>query len=319
MTIAIAILNYNGAELLQQFLPSILAHSANAKVYVIDNGSTDNSLALVGAKFPMVTTIALDKNAGYAGGYNKGLQQIDADVVCLLNSDIKVTPNWLLPIKDFLKAHPEVAMVQPKIKDLAKPDHFEYAGAAGGYLDIMGLPYCRGRVGSKCEKDSGQYDNNMQVTWASGACLVVRKSVFDALNGFDASFFMHFEEIDLCLRAQAKGHQVWALGKSEVYHKGAASLSKENPRKLYYNIRNSLLTYTKTLPLIPLLWVYVARGAFDTTLLLFFMLQLKFDHVYAITRAYDAFFDRLRTTFSQRNHQLNPIKRFSVLLSFKKT
>ena len=319
MTIAIAILNYNGTELLQQFLPSILAHSANAKVYVIDNGSTDNSLALVGATFPMVTTIALDKNAGYAGGYNKGLQQIDADVVCLLNSDIKVTPNWLLPIKDFLKAHPEVAMVQPKIKDLAKPDHFEYAGAAGGYLDIMGLPYCRGRVGSKCEKDSGQYDNNMQVTWASGACLVVRKSVFDALNGFDASFFMHFEEIDLCLRAQAKGHQVWALGKSEVYHKGAASLSKENPRKLYYNIRNSLLTYTKTLPLIPLLWVYVARGALDTTLLLFFMLQLKFDHVYAITRAYDAFFDRFRTTFSQRKHQLNPIKRFSVLLSFKKT
>lgn len=319
MTIAIAILNYNGAELLQQFLPSILAHSANAKVYVIDNGSTDNSLALVGATYPMVTTIALDKNAGYAGGYNKGLQQIDADVVCLLNSDIKVTTNWLLPIKDFLKAHPEVAMVQPKIKDLANPDHFEYAGAAGGYLDIMGLPYCRGRVGSKCEKDSGQYDNNMQVTWVSGACLVVRKSVFEALNGFDASFFMHFEEIDLCLRAQAKGHQVWAVGKSEVYHKGAASLSKENPRKLYYNIRNSLLTYTKTLPLIPLLWVYVARGALDITLLLFFILQLKFDHVYAIIRAYDAFFDRLRTTFSQRKHQFNPIKRFSVLLSFKKT
>jgi GT2 family glycosyltransferase len=318
MTIAIAILNYNGAELLEQFLPSILAHSANAKVYVIDNGSTDGSLAVVGATFPMVTTIALDGNAGYAGGYNKGLQQIDADVVCLLNSDIEVTPNWLLPIKDFLKAHPEVAVVQPKIKDLAKPDHFEYAGAAGGYLDIMGLPYCRGRVGSKCEKDNGQYDNNMQVTWASGACLVVRKSVFDALNGFDASFFMHFEEIDLCLRAQAKGHQVWVVGKSEVYHKGAASLSKENPRKLYYNIRNSLLTYTKTLQLIPLLWLYVARGAFDTTLVLFFMIQFKFDHVNAIIRAYDAFFDRFRTAFSQRKHLLNPIKRFSVLLSFKK-
>ena len=318
MTIAIAILNYNGAEFLQEFLPSILAHSTNAKVYVIDNKSTDNSLAVVGETFPMVTTIALDDNAGYAGGYNKGLQQIDADVVCLLNSDIKVTPNWLLPIKDFLKAHPEVAMVQPKIKDLANPDHFEYAGAAGGYLDIMGLPYCRGRVGSKCEKDSGQYDNNMRVTWVSGACLVVRKSVFEALNGFDASFFMHFEEIDLCLRAQAKGHQVWAVGKSEVFHKGAASLSKENPRKLYYNIRNSLLTYTKTLPLMPLLWVYLARGVFDTTLVLFFMIKLKFEHVYAIIRAYDAFFNRLSTSFSQRKHKLNPIKLFSVLLSFKK-
>ena len=318
MTIAIAILNYNGAELLQEFLPSILAHSTNAKVYVIDNKSTDNSLAVIGAIFPMVTTIALDDNSGYAGGYNKGLQQIDAEVVCLLNSDIEVTPNWLLPINDFLKAHPEVAVVQPKIKDLARPDHFEYAGAAGGYLDIMGLPYCRGRVGSKCEKDNGQYDNNMQVTWASGACLVVRKSVFDALNGFDASFFMHFEEIDLCLRAQAKGHQVWAVGKSEVFHKGAASLSKENSRKLYYNIRNSLLTYTKTLPLMPLLWVYLARGAFDTTLVLFFMIKLKFDHVYAIRRAYDAFFNRFSTSFSQRKYKLNPIKRFSVLLSFKK-
>ncbi|MAW16462.1 MAG: dTDP-Rha--alpha-D-GlcNAc-pyrophosphate polyprenol alpha-3-L-rhamnosyltransferase [Flavobacteriaceae bacterium] len=318
MTIAIAILNYNGAELLQEFLPSILAHSTNAKVYVIDNKSTDNSLAVIGAIFPMVTTIALDDNSGYAGGYNKGLQQIDAEVVCLLNSDIEVTPNWLLPINDFLKAHPEVAVVQPKIKDLARPDHFEYAGAAGGYLDIMGLPYCRGRVGSKCEKDNGQYDNNMQVTWASGACLVVRKSVFDALNGFDASFFMHFEEIDLCLRAQAKGHQVWAVGKSEVFHKGAASLSKENSRKLYYNIRNSLLTYTKTLPLMPLLWVYLARGAFDTTLVLFFMIKLKFDHVYAIIRAYDAFFNRFSTSFSQRKYKLNPIKRFSVLLSFKK-
>ena len=316
MTIAIAILNYNGAELLQEFLPSILAHSTNAKVYVIDNKSTDNSLAVIGAIFPMVTTIALDDNSGYAGGYNKGLQQIDAEVVCLLNSDIEVTPNWLLPINDFLKAHPEVAVVQPKIKDLARPDHFEYAGAAGGYLDIMGLPYCRGRVGSKCEKDNGQYDNNMQVTWASGACLVVRKSVFDALNGFDASFFMHFEEIDLCLRAQAKGHQVWAVGNSEVYHKGAASLAKQHPKKLYYNIRNSLLAYTKTLPIAPLLWVYVSRLALDTTLVLYFMVQCKFDHVSAIANAYNAFFERFQRAFSRRKDTLNRLCLRSVLLRF---
>jgi GT2 family glycosyltransferase len=316
MTTAIAILNYNGAALLQQFLPSVLKHSENAKVYVIDNGSTDDSLAVLAEAFPAVTPIALGKNTGYAGGYNEGLQQIDADVVCLLNSDIKTTPNWLLPITAFLETHPEVAMVQPKILDLAKPDHFEYAGAAGGYLDIMGLPYCRGRVGRKCEKDSGQYDTNTQVTWASGACLVVRKSVFDALGGFDASFFMHFEEIDLCLRAQAKGHQVWAIGNSEVYHKGAASLAQDNPRKLYYNIRNSLLTYTKTLPLVPLLWVYLLRAAFDTTLALFYMLQLKFDHVHAIMRAYDAFFAHYRTTYSQRSFLINPLKRFSLLLGF---
>ena len=316
MTTAIAILNYNGAALLQQFLPSVLEHSENAKVYVIDNGSTDDSLLILKKEFSNVTAIILNENLGYAGGYNKGLQQIDADVVCLLNSDIKTTPHWLLPITAFLETHPEVAMVQPKIKDLAKPDHFEYAGAAGGYLDIMGLPYCRGRVGRKCEKDSGQYDTNTQVTWASGACLVVRKSVFDALGGFDASFFMHFEEIDLCLRAQGVGYQVWAIGNSEVYHKGAASLTQDNPRKLYYNIRNSLLTYTKTLPLVPLLWVYALRAAFDTTLALFYMVQLKFDHVHAIIRAYDAFSERFRTTCQARKHTLNPLKRFSVLLRF---
>lgn len=316
MTIAIAILNYNGAKLLEQFLPSVLEHSTNVEVYVIDNGSTDNSLEVLATRFPKVTAILLHENAGYAEGYNKGLQEIDAEVVCLLNSDIKVTPHWLLPITTFLETHPEVALVQPKIKDLAKPDHFEYAGAAGGYLDIMGLPYCRGRIGRTCEKDIGQYDNNAQITWASGACLFVRKSVFNALGGFDASFFMHFEEIDLCLRAQAKGHQVWAVGNSEVYHKGAASLAKQHPKKLYYNIRNSLLAYTKTLPIAPLLWVYVSRLALDTTLVLYFMVQCKFDHVSAIANAYNAFFERFQRAFSRRKDTLNRLCLRSVLLRF---
>jgi GT2 family glycosyltransferase len=316
MTIAIAILNYNGAKLLEQFLPSVLEHSTNVKVYVIDNGSTDNSQEVLATRFPKVTAILLHENAGYAEGYNKGLQEIDAEVVCLLNSDIKVTPHWLLPITTFLETHPEVALVQPKIKDLAKPDHFEYAGAAGGYLDIMGLPYCRGRIGRTCEKDIGQYDNNAQITWASGACLFVRKSVFNALGGFDASFFMHFEEIDLCLRAQAKGHQVWAVGNSEVYHKGAASLAKQHPKKLYYNIRNSLLAYTKTLPIAPLLWVYVSRLALDTTLVLYFMVQCKFDHVSAIANAYNAFFERFQRAFSRRKDTLNRLCLRSVLLRF---
>lgn len=316
MTIAIAILNYNGAKLLEQFLPSVLEHSTNVKVYVIDNGSTDNSLEVLATRFPKVTAILLHENAGYAEGYNKGLQEIDAEVVCLLNSDIKVTPHWLLPITTFLETHPEVALVQPKIKDLAKPDHFEYAGAAGGYLDIMGLPYCRGRIGRTCEKDIGQYDNNAQITWASGACLFVRKSVFNALGGFDTSFFMHFEEIDLCLRAQAKGHQVWAVGNSEVYHKGAASLAKQHPKKLYYNIRNSLLAYTKTLPIAPLLWVYVSRLALDTTLVLYFMVQCKFDHVSAIANAYNAFFERFQRAFSRRKDTLNRLCLRSVLLRF---
>ena len=316
MTVAIAILNYNGAALLQQFLPAVLEHSGNAKVYVIDNASTDDSLVVLQKHFQTVTPIVLQENLGYAGGYNKGLKQVNEDIICLLNSDVKVTPHWLAPITTFLGAHPEVAMVQPKIKDINRPEYFEYAGAAGGYLDVMGLPYCRGRVGTRCEKDLGQYNTNAQVTWASGACLTVRKSVFDALGGFDASFFMHFEEIDLCLRAQALGHQVWALGTTEVFHVGGASLATHNPKKLYYNIRNSLLTYTKTLPLLHLGWVYVARAAFDVTLVLYFMIQLKFDHAHAIIRAYDAFFDRFQTVFSKRKHTRNPLKWVSVLLRF---
>ena len=316
MTIAIAILNYNGADLLKRFLPSVIAHSDNAAIYVIDNGSTDDSIAVLAEHFPTVKCITLAQNYGYADGYNKGVEQIDAELLCLLNSNVEVTPNWTLPMRAFFASHPEVAIAQPKIKDLKRKDYFEYAGAAGGYLDIMGLPYCRGRVGSNCEKDLGQYDGHARVTWASGACFFVRKSVFKALGGFDASFFMHFEEIDLCLRAQAKGYQVWAVGNSEVYHKGAASLAKQHPKKLYYNIRNSLLTYTKTLPIVPLLWVYVSRLALDTTLVLYFMVQCKFDHVRAIANAYNAFFERFQRVFSRRKDTLNRLRLRSVLIRF---
>lgn len=314
MTLAIAILNYNGADLLQRFLPSVIAHSGNAAIYVIDNGSTDDSLTVLDEHFPTVKCIALAQNYGYAEGYNKGVEQIDTELLCLLNSDVEVTQNWTLPMSAFFASHPEVAIAQPKIKDLKRRDYFEYAGAAGGYLDVMGLPYCRGRVGSSCEKDLGQYDEHARVTWASGACFFVRKSVFKAVGGFDASFFMHFEEIDLCLRAQALGHQVWAVGNSEVFHQGAASLSITSPTKLQYNIRNSLLTYLKNISLLPLLWLFVARLAFDTSLTLYFMVQGKFDHVCAIANAYNDVFGCFRTTLNARKHTLNPLRLYSVLL-----
>ena len=316
MTLAIAILNYNGADLLKRFLPSVLAHAGSARVYVIDNGSTDNTVQILQEQFPPVTCIPLPQNHGYAKGYNLGVEQIDAELLCLLNSDVEVTPNWTIPLMEFFSTHPEVAIAQPKIKDLERPDYFEYAGAAGGYLDVMGLPYCRGRVGSSCEKDIGQYDKNARVTWASGACLFVRKSVFEAVGGFDASFFMHFEEIDLCLRVQALGHQVWALGNSEVFHQGAASLSKSSPKKLHYNIRNSLLTYIKNISLLPLLWLFMARLAFDTTLALLFMVQGKFEHIRALADAYDDVFKRFRITCQTRTHTQNPLRLFIVLLRF---
>lgn len=314
MNLAIAILNYNGADLLKRFLPSVLAHSGDARVYVIDNGSTDASLDILKEDFPTVKRIALNHNFGYAAGYNRGVQQIDAELLCLLNSDVEVTPNWTIPLLNFFTTYPEVGIAQPKIKDLNNPEYFEYAGAAGGYLDVMGLPYCRGRMGKACEKDTGQYDENTRVTWASGACFFVRKSVFKAVGGFDTSFFMHFEEIDLCLRAQSLGHQVWAVGTSEVFHQGAASLSASHPKKLFYNIRNSLLTYTKNITLLPLLWLYVARLAFDTTLTLYFMLQGKFDHVRAIANAYNDVLGCFRSTLKFRNQTLNPLRLVSVLL-----
>lgn len=316
MKLAIAILNYNGADLLKRFLPSVLAHSGDAAVYVIDNASTDDSIEILKENYPTIKRIPLTQNFGYAEGYNKGIQQLDEELICLLNSDIEVTSNWTLPLLDFFATHPEVAIAQPKIKALNAPDFFEYAGAAGGYLDIMGLPYCRGRVGSTCEKDTGQYDENARVTWASGACFFVRKSVFKAIGGFDSSFFMHFEEIDLCLRAQGLGHQVWAVGSSEVFHQGAASLSATHPKKLQYNICNSLITYTKNVALLPLLWIYATRAMFDTALALYFMVQGKFDHVRAIAHAYNAFFRRFRNAFHNRKYTLNPLRLFSVLLRF---
>ncbi|MGB0280221.1 MAG: glycosyltransferase family 2 protein, partial [Flavobacteriaceae bacterium] len=176
MSLAIAILNYNGVDLLKRFLPSVLAHSGTASIYVIDNGSTDTSKAVLAADFPSVSCIALDQNFGYAEGYNRGIAQIHEDLICLLNSDVQVTPQWTEPMVALFDAQPEVAIAQPKIKDLNNPDYFEYAGAAGGYLDLMGLPYCRGRVGKTCERDNGQYNDTVRVSWASGACFFVRKA-----------------------------------------------------------------------------------------------------------------------------------------------
>ena len=316
MSLAVAILNYNGADLLKRFLPSVLQHSNAATIYVIDNASTDHSKDLLEADFPTVKWIGLDQNYGYAEGYNKGIAQIDETLICLLNSDVEVTANWTTQMVALFDAQPLAAMAQPKIKDLNNPDYFEYAGAAGGYLDLMGLPYCRGRVGKTCERDTGQYNDAVQVTWASGACLFVRKEAFTTLGGFDPSFFMHFEEIDLCLRAQGAGYQVWAVGTSEVLHLGGGSLAAESSRKLYYNIRNSLLTYTKNLTLLPLLWLYVVRAAFDTTLVLYFMIQLKFDHIRTIMRAYDDFSICFRKAIKARKHTLNPLRCFSVLVRF---
>ena len=249
MTIAIVILNWNGRQLLERFLPTVLTYAADAKVYVADNASTDSSVDFLRTHYPQVSILQNPTNEGYAAGYNHALQQVQADVYCLLNSDVAVTEGWLSPVLKCFEDR-QIAMVQPKILDYKRPTHFEYAGAAGGYLDKYGFPYCRGRRLQHIEEDMGQYDepSPCPIFWASGACLFVRSTVFHALGGFDADFFAHQEEIDLCWRAHHRGHKVVCCPQSVVYHVGGATLSATNPQKTYLNFRNSLLMLLKNLP-----------------------------------------------------------------------
>ncbi|WP_138994426.1 glycosyltransferase family 2 protein [Larkinella sp. C7] len=246
--VAIVILNYNGKSFLEQFLPSVLTHSEGCPVYVADNHSTDDSLALLEGRFPSVHLIRLAANFGYAGGYNVALTQIDATYLLLLNSDVEVSPGWLAPLVERMKANPRIAACQPKIRAFKKPHLFEYAGAAGGYIDYLGYPFCRGRVFDTVEEDQQQYDDAREIFWATGACLLVRSDVFLRLGGFDPRFFAHMEEIDWCWRAKNAGYQIWYCPESTVYHVGGGTLHKSNPRKTFLNYRNSLAMLYKNLP-----------------------------------------------------------------------
>ena len=250
-SVSVIILNWNGAEMLRRYLPSVVKESrveskeSKVEVIVADNGSTDNSLDVLAQEFPSVKTIVLDKNYGFAEGYNRAIDQVDSDYVVLLNSDVEVTENWLSPLLDYMESHPEVAAVQPKIRSWLRRDEFEHAGAAGGYVNALGYPYCRGRVLWRVEKDNGQYDSIAEVDWTSGACMCVRTSVYKELGGLDASFFAHMEEIDLCWRMRNAGWRLACVPQSVVYHLGGGALSYESPRKTYLNHRNNLLMIYK--------------------------------------------------------------------------
>ena len=248
MKIAVVILNWNGKALLERFLPSVLEYSKGTDVYVVDNASTDGSVDFLREHYPTIKIVENSTNGGFAKGYNEGLQHVKADVYCLLNSDVEVTPDWLEPIKNTFKTQPEAAIIQPKILDLMQKDHFEYAGAAGGFLDKFGYPFCRGRIFQTIEKDEGQYDDIREVFWATGACMFIKSDVFWSLGGFDEDYFAHQEEIDLCWRAQNAGHKVFYVGHSHVYHLGGSTLSNMNPKKTFLNFRNSLYSITKNLP-----------------------------------------------------------------------
>ena len=233
--------------MLRRYLPSVVAHTTGAKIIVADNGSTDDSLEVLRKEFPNVKTIVLDKNYGFAEGYNRAIEQVDSEYVVLLNSDVETPEGWLAPLLDYMETHPEIAAVQPKIRSWRQRDYFEHAGAAGGYVNRLGYPYCRGRVLWHVEQDKGQYDTIAEVDWTSGACMCVRTKVYKECGGLDASFFAHMEEIDLCWRMRNAGWKLACIPQSTVYHLGGGSLSYESPRKTYLNHRNNLLMIRKNM------------------------------------------------------------------------
>lgn len=249
--------------MLTRFLPSVVEHSPEARVVVADNGSTDDSVTCVRSLFPTVEVVELGENYGFAEGYNRALAQIEAEYYILLNSDVEVTRNWIAPLLAQMKDNAHVVACQPKILSYNNKTHFEYAGAAGGFIDRYGYPYCRGRLFDTVEADNGQYDAPCHVFWATGATLMVRSNVFKAVGGFDGSFFAHMEEIDLCWRMQARGGVVMAVPASTVYHVGGATLNKSNPRKTYLNFRNNLLLLYKNMPAKQLVGVMRMRRLLD--------------------------------------------------------
>jgi len=292
LNIAVVILNWNGKALLEKFLPSVVAHSQEANIYVADNASTDDSVAFVKAQFTEVEIIQNTENGGYAKGYNDALQYIDADVYCLVNSDIEVTKNWLNPIVETFKVEENTAIIQPKILDYKKKSHFEYAGAAGGFIDKYGYPFCRGRIFDTIEEDKDQYNTSLDIFWASGACFFIRKETFNTLNGFDESFFAHMEEIDLCWRAFNSGFVTKYVTKSTVYHLGGATLNASNPKKTYLNFRNSLYTITKNAYGNAFLLI-LTRLILDGLAAVKFLFAFKFSHIFAILNAHLSFYSRL--------------------------
>ncbi len=250
MDIAVVILNWNGLKMLQTYLPTLVARTTHPGAFIVvaDNGSTDGSLEWMRQEYPAIRTIAFDRNYGFTGGYNRALREIDADYYVLINSDIEVGEGWLQPLVAFMEEHPEVGVCQPKVLSMASRDTFEYAGAAGGYIDRYGYPFCRGRILSYLEKDAGQYDEAEECFWATGACMMVRSALYHHLGGLDESFFAHMEEIDFCWRAQIAGYEVWTVPEAVVWHIGGGTLSPASPLKLKLNYRNSEWMLRKNLP-----------------------------------------------------------------------
>ncbi|MBQ8775181.1 MAG: glycosyltransferase family 2 protein [Alistipes sp.] len=288
MKTAVVILNWNGRKLLEQYLPSVVERTPNAEVIVADNGSTDDSLVWLRMHYPEVKTITLDKNYGFAGGYNRALRDVDADYVVLLNSDVEVTVGWLEPLVEVLDKSADVAVVAPKLRSVTEPQRFEYAGAAGGFIDYLGYPFCRGRILSTVEEDCGQYDDCRDIFWASGAAMCCRREVFLAVGGFDEDFFAHMEEIDLQWRMQLAGWRIAVEPRSVVYHLGGGTLPA-SPNKIFLNHRNNLAMLMKCSSPMQRAVVALVRPLTDMAEAVAHLLMLRPRNAWAIVRAWWAF------------------------------
>lgn len=298
--LAVVILNWNGKNLLKRFLPSVIENNEDfAEVIVVDNASSDDSIAFLKQTYPSIRRIEFERNYGFAKGYNKAIEQLDYEYIVLLNSDVRVSKNWLVEPFQFLNNNPSYVACQPKILDEKQHSKFEYAGAAGGYIDFLGYPFCQGRIFDYLEEDMAQYNEQRDIFWASGAALFVRRKDYLEVGGLDESFFAHQEEIDLCWRFLNKGHKIAYLPQSAVYHLGGASLDKMNPKKTFLNFRNNLSMMLKNLPVYALPIIFI-RLVLDGVAGIKFIFEGKLPHCIAIIKAHFSFYARIPSIMAKR-------------------
>jgi len=301
MRIAVVILNWNGKKFFEKFLPSLLSNSKyNTEIIVADNASSDDSVDYLKSNFPTVRIIQHNKNYGFAKGYNLALAQVEADYYILLNSDIEVTPNWIQPVIDLMESDVSIAACQPKIRSYAEPQKFEYAGAAGGFIDKYGYPFCRGRMFLSIEEDDGQYDDTIEIFWATGACMFVRAILFHKFGGLDEDFFAHMEEIDFCWRLKNEGYKIMYCPTSVVYHIGGGTLPKISWRKTYLNFRNNCILLYKNLPDNLLAEVFAKRLILDGIAATKFLITAGFKDFFAVSKAHFSFYSSLKKTRQKR-------------------
>ena len=313
--VSIVILNWNGRNFLEQFLPSLIKYTLNpeAEIVVADNGSTDDSMAFMEKEFPSIRTLKLDKNHGFSGGYNRALEQIESTYYLLLNSDIEVSEGWLAPLVKVMEENERVAACTPKILNYHLKTHFEYAGAAGGFIDRFGYPFCRGRIFDAMEEDIGQYDESTEIFWGTGACLMVRSDLWKEVGGLDDQFFAHMEEIDLCWRLKRMGHVILSVPSSRVYHVGGGTLERGNPMKTFLNFRNNLLLLHKNLPSKRRFITIFVRMVFDGISAFRFLMQGAFKDFWAVWRAHRAFLG-MKKSYKGTN-KLNKTAKNNVIVS----